>query len=71
MPARPVKGFEQGNAGGKIQGQLHHGLTRREHFAGLALQGLLAAYGTDYTYKRFAEESVLTADALLKALEDE
>ena len=41
------------------------GLTKREHFAGLAMQGLLAHYGT-VVNETFA---VKFADALLKELE--
>ena len=43
------------------------GLTKREHFAGLATQGLLAHYGT-VVNGTFAVEF---ADALLKALEQD
>jgi len=43
------------------------GLTKREHFAGLAMQGLLAHYGT-VVNGTFAVEF---ADALLKALEQD
>ncbi|MFT5518613.1 MAG: hypothetical protein ACI9RI_000879 [Oceanospirillaceae bacterium] len=41
------------------------GLTKREHFAGVAMQGLLAHYGTA-VHETYA---VLCADALLKNLE--
>ena len=41
------------------------GLTKREHFAGLAMQGLLAHYGTVVNETCAVE----FADALLKALE--
>ena len=49
------------------------GLTKREHFAGLAMQGLIA--GTDekgeciYSQKGVVEGAVLFADALLAELE--
>ena len=42
------------------------GLTKREHFAGLAMQGLLAHYGDSDIHCLAAVEY---ADALLKALE--
>tara|TARA_R110002096_G_scaffold434060_2_gene654608 strand:+ start:530 stop:733 length:204 start_codon:yes stop_codon:yes gene_type:complete len=44
------------------------GLTKREHFAGLAMQGLLAHYGDSYNHYLAAVEF---ADALLKALEQD
>jgi hypothetical protein len=40
-----------------------NGLTKREYFAAMALQGL-----TEYTYKHAAEEAVKHADALIEAL---
>ena len=43
------------------------GLTKREHFAGLAMQGLLAHYGTVVNETCAVE----FADALLKALEQD
>tara|TARA_R110002124_G_scaffold61665_1_gene168878 strand:- start:386 stop:601 length:216 start_codon:yes stop_codon:yes gene_type:complete len=43
------------------------GLTKREHFAGLAMQGLLAHYGTVVNETC----AVQFADALLKALEQD
>lgn len=52
--------------------QLHDGLTKREYFAGLAMQGMLAAMnGFDATpsFNKFlAESAVKQADALIKAL---
>tara|TARA_B110000503_G_C6794012_1_gene268392 strand:- start:260 stop:496 length:237 start_codon:yes stop_codon:yes gene_type:complete len=46
------------------------GLTKREHFAGLAMQSLLAHYGTDGA-DECASYAVKYANALLKALEQE
>ena len=52
------------------------GLTKREHFSGLALQGLLAlsgrwTYGSfDEAIERICEVSVKFADELLKQLEN-
>ena len=43
------------------------GLTKREHFAGLAMQGLLAHYGTVVNETCAVE----FAEALLKALEQD
>ena len=47
-----------------------NGLTKREHFAGLAMQGLLAHYGTDGA-DECASYAVEYANALLKALEQD
>lgn len=44
------------------------GLTKREHFAGLAMQGYLAS-NNGQTSQYLAERSVKAADELLKALE--
>ena len=46
------------------------GLTKREHFAGLAMQSLLAHYGTDGA-DECASCAVEYANALLKALEQD
>ena len=52
------------------------GLTKREHYAGLAMQGLLAlpdkgTYGSfDEAIERICEVSVKFADELLKQLEE-
>ena len=49
------------------------GLTKREHFAGLAMQGLLAAPSDNFknqvSFSKYIEQSVIVADALLKELE--
>ena len=52
------------------------GLTKREYFAGLAMQGELASQDNDGAWgdedmDRMACRSILAADALLKALESE
>jgi hypothetical protein len=44
------------------------GLTKREYFAALALQGLLAG-DPEFRYEVAAQQAVKHADALLKALE--
>ena len=43
------------------------GLTKREYFAAMAMQGMLAKYGTDYQAQH-AKESVYMADELIEAL---
>ena len=49
------------------QGQ--KGLTKREHFAGLAMQGLLAKEGVWSSDEILAQRSIEIADELLKQLE--
>ena len=43
-----------------------YGLTKREYFAGLAMQGMAAS---DLTYEDIAHDSVKMADALLAELD--
>ena len=49
------------------------GLTKREYFAGLAMQGLISKTGFTTTYenkqKNLAQEAVKFADSLLSELE--
>jgi hypothetical protein len=45
------------------------GLTKREYFAAIAMQGLCACPDLAVSRVELAEESVKQADALLKALE--
>jgi hypothetical protein len=49
--------------------EIDPGLTKREYFAGLAMQGMLAEHSLKATEEEFANQSVKLADALLKALE--
>jgi len=46
------------------------GLTKREYFAALALQGLAVDPQPDVSLKEYASMSVRMADALLAALEE-
>jgi hypothetical protein len=47
------------------------GLTKREYFAAMAMQGYLASFGGAISNsKRIAEKSVAYADAVLKKLEE-
>ena len=46
------------------------GLTKREHFAGLAMQGFLAHYGTAGEGEVVIGLAIYYADELLKALEN-
>lgn len=57
------------SSAGKVRG----GLTKREYFAGLAMQGLCANYLreniTGWNISTYAKEAVAIADELLKQLE--
>jgi len=72
-PAQPVMGVLDIN--GDTRGQLFHGLTKREHFAAMAMQGICATYqpdlmGADGSDARIcAKYAIEHADALLAALE--
>ena len=73
-PAFPTKAVETWDHQVErwLTSQASQGMTLREHFAGLAMQGLLAA--NDLTpggryYENMAEDAVKFTDALLKALE--
>ncbi len=47
------------------------GLTKREHFAGLAMQGLMCGieYDTEWSPKDYSKTSLAMADELLKELD--
>ena len=69
MPAMPLsRGAEERLDEGYGFGYM--GLTKREHFAGLAMQGILAnqEWSANEPYT-IAKKSVAAADALLAALE--
>jgi hypothetical protein len=46
----------------------HRGLTKREYFAGMAMQGMTSNCYKDHPDQHIAESSVLLADALIEAL---
>ena len=48
---------------------LEYGLSKREHFAGLAMQGMLCDSGLKLVHAKYAEYAVDMADALLKELD--
>jgi hypothetical protein len=54
-----------------VDGRDYKGLTKREYFAGLAMQGILANASQDFSIleRDVAHTSVCMADALLKSLE--
>ena len=64
---------EQGITGYATECGCSHGLTKREHFAAMAMQGILSNQGiidsiTKQTAEWVAEHAVISADALLRAL---
>lgn len=60
-PANPIVNGETFNTG-------YTGLTKREHFAGLALQGLLTTDDGQIPYEKMAAAAVHYADHLIKQL---
>ena len=62
-----------GNSGPHLTETIQHGMTLRQHYAGLALQGLSHATAPDGTWfhdpKTVAAAAVEYADALLAELE--
>ncbi|MDY7116562.1 hypothetical protein RAN53_09385 [Halomonas sp. SSL-5] len=66
MPAMPSGIREDYN--NLAQEPLNLGLTKREFFAAMAMQGLLACPGVSATNRHIAIESVDCADELLAAL---
>ena len=77
-PINPIVQEENIGQGGKILMCTEYGLTKREHYAGLAMQGLLAncnggmTSGGSYTFSPngISELAILHADELLKQLEN-
>jgi hypothetical protein len=68
MPAAPIGPYQYINEDGSFVNGGATGLTKREHFAGLAMQALVSHYGADGA----SDCAILAckyADALLKALE--
>lgn len=51
---------------------LHKGLTKREYFAGLAMQGMLASDNAEIVnHDKISEWAVYQADSLIRALNDQ
>ena len=75
-PINPIVQEENIGQGGKILMCTEYGLTKREHYAGLALQGIIAGRKDelykikDETIKIYVELSIKSADELLKQLEN-
>ena len=71
-PAQPCESTE--NTGAPYYNAIRNvGLTKREHFAGLAMQGLLSrgfgGGGLDGWEQRLSRKAATIADALLKELD--
>lgn len=73
--AYPTLDWGTNQASGEIIYQQHGGLTKREYFAGLAMQGLCANTGiirpnqdNEKEHSDFADVCIMYADALLKQL---
>jgi hypothetical protein len=62
---------KQGAFPKRADGAPQTGLTKREYFAGLAMQAIASKenYDIDYDFIRTARKSIKLADALLKELE--
>ena len=77
-PINPIVQEENIGQGGKIIMCTEYGLTKREHYAGLAMQGLLAnSYGgmtsggsRTFSPNEISKLAVIHADELLKQLEN-
>jgi hypothetical protein len=66
MPAMPI----EINGFGQYAPEGHTGLTKREHFAAMAMQCLLTCtMDTDCSIPELCSDAVSAADALLKELE--
>lgn len=70
LPAAPTIYADMGTNGQREIFCDNRGLTKREHFAALALQGLLVnAERNGLTFRTCAEEAVRQADMLLAELD--
>jgi hypothetical protein len=73
LPAMPLTGDPyidiqgHGSRGGRYEDGM--GLTKREHLAGLAMQGLCAHSSDYHRPEHLAQDAVMHADALLAELE--
>lgn len=68
QPVTPTIIFDSGE--NSFTQTKHLGLTKREHFASLAMQGLLASTQDIYSSDNIVLNSIRVADKLLKALEE-
>ena len=66
-PNAPISPYRHLNCNGQIDGQ-YQGLTKREYFAIMAMQGLLSNSGPNHEHAKIAIEM---ADDLIKELNHE
>ena len=66
-----MKNGQEGAFPKRADGAPQTGLTKREYFAGLAMQAIASKenYDIDYDFIRTARKSIKLADALLKELD--
>ena len=66
LPARPIVDVRTSTS----HQEIFYGLTKREYFAGLALQALINVHsnGSTLSVPKLTSQSLLLADALLKEL---
>ena len=75
-PINPIVQEENIGQGGKILMCTEYGLTKREHYAGLAMQGLISSCDWNFTtfnkvlIKATSKNAIDLADELLKQLEE-
>lgn len=70
MPAAPTIYADMGHNGQREIFCDNQGLTKREHFAAIAIQGMIACeYGAKVSAAQWARDAVEVADALLAELE--
>jgi hypothetical protein len=67
-PAFPRAGSEHTNLADNVRHEPSEGLTKREYFAAMAMQGILAS-SADRGYVWVADYSIRFADELLRQLE--
>ena len=67
MPSSPTLYMDYSNGAGELYSD-NNGLTKREHFAALAMQGILAHSFGRGNVDELAVQSIKCADALLKEL---
>lgn len=62
-----INAFEETDGSGGHY-HTHMGLTKREYFAAMAMQGILSGKGSTINPIRTANDAVMFADELIKAL---
>ena len=67
MPVHPTQPLDRQ---GLPEYPMEWGLTKREYFAAMAMQGLCTHSGDYHTPENLASDAVMYADALLKELEN-